>query len=228
MANAVGYIRVSTDDQHLGMDAQRAAIDSFCALHQHELVACYQEEDVSGATLPTDREGFMAALDVIAEGRASLLLVAKRDRLARDPYAAGMAERLVNQFRGRIVSCAGEGTELHPDDPTGVLMRGIHDLFAAYERALIRARTRAALNVKRNRNERLGHIPYGMKTGEDGKTLEDNPSEQAAIATILELKKKGYSITKIRDALEDAKVPHRGKRWHRTTIARLLNKEKAS
>ena len=223
--NAVGYIRVSTDEQHLGMEAQRASIDAFCLANHHDLVACYQEEDISGATLPTDREGFMAALDVIAEGRASLLLVAKRDRLARDPYAAGMAERLVQQFDGRIISCAGEGTELHPDDPAGVLMRGIADLFAAYDRALIRARTRAALNVKRNRKERLGSIPYGSRAGENGKTLEEDPKEQAAIATIFELKKKGCSITEIRDALEAARIPARGKRWHRTTVHRLLKKK---
>ena len=42
-------------------------------------------------------------------------------------------------------------------------MRGIVDVFAAYEREVIRARTRAALGVKRARGERTGEIPYGYR-----------------------------------------------------------------
>jgi DNA invertase Pin-like site-specific DNA recombinase len=44
-----------------------------------------------------------------------------------------------------------------------MLMRGLVDLFAQYERALIRSRTKAALAVKKGRGERLakgrrGHV----------------------------------------------------------------------
>lgn len=40
-------------------------------------------------------------------------------------------------------------------------MRRIVDAFVEYERLVIRARTRAALTVKRSRGERIGGIPYG-------------------------------------------------------------------
>ena len=41
------------------------------------------------------------------------------------------------------------------------------DAFAEYERAIIRARTRAALAVKRGRGERTGEVPYGFRLAED-------------------------------------------------------------
>ena len=36
---AIGYIRVSTDEQMLGPGAQRDAIEAWCARHDAELVA---------------------------------------------------------------------------------------------------------------------------------------------------------------------------------------------
>jgi DNA invertase Pin-like site-specific DNA recombinase len=42
----------------------------------------------------------------------------------------------------------------------------IMDAAAAYERALIRARTKAALAAKRARGERSGEVPYGFRAVE--------------------------------------------------------------
>ena len=82
-----------------------------------------------------------------------MLLVAKRDRLGRDVIAVAMIERLIAKRGARVVSAAGEGTD--SDDPSALLMRRLIDSFAEYERALIAARTRAALAAKRRRGERV-------------------------------------------------------------------------
>jgi len=56
--------------------------------------------------------------------------------------------------------------------PEAQLMRTMIDAFAAYERALIRARTKAALAAKAARGERTSlHAPYGWRVG--GEDLTD-------------------------------------------------------
>jgi DNA invertase Pin-like site-specific DNA recombinase len=95
-------------------------------------------------------------------------LVAKRDRLGRYVIAVAMIERLVTKSGARVVSAAGEGTD--SDDPAALLMRRLIDSFAEYERALIAARTRAALAAKRRRGERVsGIIPFGYQLADDGR-----------------------------------------------------------
>ncbi len=105
-----------------------------------------------------------------------MLYVAKRYRLARDTLMVCWLERQISKRGARIVSAAGEGS--NDDSSTSVLMRRIIDAFAEYERLMIRARTKAAMQVKRQRGERLGRfIEYGYQLG-IGSRLEPNRREQ--------------------------------------------------
>ena len=70
-----------------------------------------------------------------------------------------------------MVSCAVEGTDVAGGDPTGILVRGMIDLLAQYERALIALRTRAALRAKRARGERAGEVPWGYCDAGDGRLV---------------------------------------------------------
>src|SRR5437016_12318168 len=80
----VGYVRVSTDEQAhsaLGLKAQRSAIRSEVQRRSWTLVAIHADAGVSGKSL--HRPGIEAALKTIAAGEASVLMVAKLDRLSR-------------------------------------------------------------------------------------------------------------------------------------------------
>jgi site-specific DNA recombinase len=81
------------------------------------------------------------------------LVVAKRDRLARDVAVSALIERAVRESGARIVSADGVG---NGDGAADAFLRAILDAAAAYERELIRARTRAAMAVKRAKSERSG------------------------------------------------------------------------
>lgn len=221
-ARVVGYVRVSTDDQALGPAAQREALARWCAAHGAELVAVLEDVGVSGAAPLDRRPGLLAALDALEPNGASVLLVAKRDRLARDPIVAAMIEASVAREGARVVSGAEAGTE--GDDPTAILMRRMVDAFAEYERHMIRSRTRAALAVKRTRGERTGEVPYGWRLSSDGVHLEEHPEEARAVALVRELRAAGVSIRAIAARLEEAQAPARGSRWHPTTVARLLER----
>jgi DNA invertase Pin-like site-specific DNA recombinase len=94
---------------------------------------------------------------IIALKRGDVLLVAKRDRLGRDIYEILGIQRLIDRRGARVVSAAGEGTDAH--SPSDVLMRGLIDQFAQYERHMIAAKTKAALQAKRARGERVSRFP---------------------------------------------------------------------
>ena len=220
-SKVVGYLRVSTEDQNLGPEAQRAALERWCAANGATLVAVHVDHGVSGAAPLDKRLALMAALDSLATHGAGVLLVAKRDRLARDTMLAAMVERLAERHGARILTADGVG---NGEGPEAMLMRGMVDLFAQYERALIRSRTKAALAVKKSKGERTGEVPFGYQAAVDGIHLEENPAEQTILATVRELRAAGLSIRAIAERLNVDGAPARDARWHATTVANVLNR----
>lgn len=218
---AVLYCRVSTEDQNLGPDAQRGAMEAWCASHGVRIAATCEDHGVSGGASLEKRPGLLASLDALKAHRAGILLVAKRDRLARDPIIAAMTEAAAARVGAKIVSAAGEGCE--GDDPASVLMRRMVDAFAEYERGIIRARTKAALAIKARRGERVSRIaPIGTQIAADGRTLDADSNEQRAIARVRALHAAGESYRAIARTLNAEGVACRGSRWHATTIMRII------
>ena len=219
---AVGYIRVSTEDQALGPEAQRASLEAWATRNGVELVAVFEDLGVSGAAALDRRPGLLAALDALESRGAGLLVIAKRDRLARDTMTAAMVERLAERAGARIVSADGVGDG---DGPEAMLMRRIVDAFAEYERALIRGRTRNALAVKKARGERVGAVPVGSKVSTDGRTLEADAAELEVIAAARELRAAGLSIRNIAAELERRGFRNRaGNAIAPTQVARILGR----
>ena len=162
---AVAYIRVSTQDQHLGPEAQRSAIEAW-ATTKGITVVSWHEDRLSGATPVDQRPGLLAALESLRTNRAGVLVASTRSRYAREVVIAATLERLVADLGARVETSDGVSAE---DTPEGALLRGLMDSFAQYERAVIRARTTAALAIKRARGERVsGRAPFGFRFGSGG------------------------------------------------------------
>ncbi len=216
---AVAYIRVSTEDQNLGPAAQLAALERWCLANGVRLVQVLEDIGVSGAAELDKRPGLLKALDVLKASGAGVLLVAKRDRLARDVLLAAMIERLVERQGARIMAADGTG---NGDDPESQLMRNLVAAFAMYERAIIRARTKAALGVKKARGERTGSVPYGFALSPDGVHLEVDPVEARAVDLARRLRAEGLSLRAIGTRLlEQSHVPRGGRTWNPNTVARI-------
>lgn len=219
-AKVVGYVRVSTDEQALGPEAQRTALARWCEHHGAALLEIHVDQGVSGAAELDKRPGLVAALAALKTHGAGVLLVAKRDRLARDNYVSAMVHRLVERSGAIVRSADGAGDG---DGPEAVLMRRIVDAFAEYERLLIKARTRAALAVKKARGERTGDVPYGWRVGEDGVHLEPEAREQRILSAARHHQTEGLSLRAIGARLEAAGiVPRAGGKWHPQTVANVL------
>jgi len=186
---AVAYIRVSTEEQHLGPEAQRAAIASWAAKGGVRVAATHSDT-LTGASELVDRPGLVEALSDLTLHHAGVLVVAKRDRLARDVVIAATIERAVAKHGARVIAADGVG---NGDSPADGFMRVILDGAAAYERALIRARTKVALQALRARGQRAGTIPFGYFDAGNGKLAPD-PAEQVLVARVRALREGGASL----------------------------------
>lgn len=220
MAKAFGYARCSTSGQvesGLGMSAQRNAIEGAAKRLGLDLAAVFADEGLSGGLPLAERPGLLDAVASLKRG--DTLLVAKRDRLGRDVVNVALIEREVTRRGARIVSAAGEGSEI--EGPTGPLIRTILDAVAQHEKAVIALRTRLALSALRAEGYRAGCVPYGYRALEDGR-LESEPGEQAAIALVRALRADGLKLREIVAALGERGVLGRtGKPLGQTQVARI-------
>ena len=187
------YCRCSTDDQAesgAGLAAQRDACRGWAEKQGQEVAAFFADESVSGSKSLEHRPALLELLGSLKTG--DVVLVAKRDRVARDVVVSAMTEAAIQRKGARLVSAAGEGSE--DDSPAGLLMRRLVDSFSEYERAVIASRTKAALGAKRARGERVGQVPYGHHLAADGVHLEVDNLEQAVIAEARRLSDSGLSL----------------------------------
>lgn len=143
----VGYTRVSTEDQALegyGLDAQANAIRAACEQRRWTLAELYRDEGTSGKNL--NRAALRAALDTVAAGNASGLVVAKLDRLSRSvaDFAA-----LLEWFTDAGAALVALDIGIDTSTPGGRLIGNVFASVAEWERETIAARTRAGLAAAR-------------------------------------------------------------------------------
>lgn len=219
----IGYLRVSTDqqaDSGLGLEAQIKSIKDYAKKSGYEIDQIFRDEGISGSAPIEERPGLMDALNAVEKG--DILLVAKRDRLARGDQMA-LIQMAVTKKKARIISSAGEGTEGDQDDPMTYMMRGMTDLFAGFERLLIKSRTKAALRAKKDRGERVGHIPFGYRLAEDRVHLEKDELEQSILRQMNELRATGFSIREIALEMNKRGAFNRGQaQWNHASVHRML------
>ena len=214
----IGYVRVSTDEQTLSVEAQHEALSGWCQAHSVTLVEVYTDVGISGGAPLEKRPGLLAALAALTKGTG--LLVLRRDRLARDTLTAAIAERMAQKAGASILTVTGAGDG---EGPEAQLMRTIIDAFAQYERALIKVRTTTAMQRKRAKGERIGAIPYGYQLAADGVHFVDAPSEQAVITIVCRLRAGGLSYRAIAAELNRRGLTNRaGGRFMATQVVHML------
>lgn len=140
-----GYLRVSTEEQQHGPDAQRATISR--QVHIDD----WFEEHASGKNM-TDRPVFRALLKKVCEEEACLV-VSKLDRLGRSVVD------VLNVFE-EVKECGAQikvlDMGIDTSTPTGKLMLTILAGFAEFERQMISQRTKDALAAAKAKGVRLG------------------------------------------------------------------------
>lgn len=215
MSYAIMYARVSTSRQGrsgLGLAAQKAAVESFAALHGFSLVEEYVEVETGKGHDALQRRPKLAAALEHARRLKAPVIVAKLDRLGRDVhFISGL---MVNRVPFIV-------TELGID--TDPFMLHLHAALAEKERALISERTTAALKAAKARGVKLGK--HGKKLAKANKADAD-AFAQSLVPVLQDLREEGItSMRAIAAELNRRAVPTaRGGKWHLTSVANLLRR----
>lgn len=216
------YLRVSTDQQvmsGLGIDAQREICAKYIQREDEAPSMEFLDDGFSGSLELDKRPGMLAAIAELQKG--DVLLIAKRDRLGRDPIVNAMIERAVDRKKARIISASGDVRD--DNDPTSILMKRMVDAFAEYERLIIGARTKAALQVKKKRGERIGYVPFGYRLCTDGVHIEEDEREQKILSKMAEFKSNYMSFRNIANELNSLQEYNRGaSQWNHVSIQRVI------
>jgi len=219
---AIGYIRVSTDEQAregVSLENQRAKIEVYCQLNDLELVEILVDAGKSGKDL--NREGMQALMDRIRARSLDAVVVYKLDRLSR---RVRDTLSLMDLIEKRSVAFHSITEKIDTKSAMGKFFLNIMASMNQWERDTISERTRDALQLKIVKNERAGQVPYGWTLAEDGRTLLEDEEEQKAIALIKDRRGKGYSFRAICRELEREGYQPLGKKWHHQSVKNILKK----
>lgn len=217
----LAYLRVSTDlqvESRCGIDAQKDACNKFAEKYERPIDQMFIDEGVSGISSIEERPALRAAIHEISKG--DILVVAKRDRIGRDPIIVAMIESCIAKKEAKLVSVAGEGTE--GNTAVDVLMRRMIDAFAEFERNITITRIRDAMQAKKKRGERVGYIPFGFEQG-DGNKIIPKLSEQVILKKMMEFRELRWSMRDIMRELNSVGMFNRDNRkWTVDSIQHAL------
>ena len=167
---AVGYVRVSTDEQAkegLSIDVQESRVRSYCDAKGWGLDRVYRDEGFSGKDL--NRPGIQSLIEDLKGNGVDVVVTPKLDRLTRSIRDLGTL--IDDLFGGVALASVAEGFD--SSTAAGEMVMNLLGTVAQWERKVIGERTKAVLDHKADKGEHVGRIPYGFRIGENGKLTED-------------------------------------------------------
>lgn len=214
---AFGYIRVSTDkqaDYGVSLEVQRQKVQAMAVVQGAELVGIIEDSE-SGKSL--DRPGMKRLLAMIDRGEVDVVVIAKLDRITRS--VKDLAD-LLEKFSRRGVALISVADSLDTSTAAGRLVLNIMVSVSQWEREAIGERTQAAMSHLKESGARVGNIAFGFRLAQDGERLEPDPTEQAIITQIRDLRTSGYSLREIAAELNrQGHVTRRGSAWRHEYVA---------
>jgi DNA invertase Pin-like site-specific DNA recombinase len=150
----LAYARTSTDEQKLGIEAQKKAVEKWVLESGTELTQLYEDLGYSGTLAPDKRPGLAALLFRLEKRDIDYVLVMKRDRLARDVTLMGYLEFAIIRCGARLITVDEDPAE--EMTPEKKLLQGVINTLGEYERSLIALRTKAALGAAKAKGTVLG------------------------------------------------------------------------
>lgn len=152
---AVGYLRVSTDEQAasgLGLEAQRAEVEALAARRGVEVVEWFVDAGISAATIGK-RPALLEALGYLDAGKAGSLLAKDVTRLTRS--SSDLAHLLTAASGDGWCVATADGL-VDTCDPNGAMLAHFLGVVGELERKFTSQRTRQALTAAKARGTKLG------------------------------------------------------------------------
>jgi DNA invertase Pin-like site-specific DNA recombinase len=195
---AIGYIRVSTEEQArdgVSLDMQREKITAWVNLHDAALIEICADEGVSGTK--SDRDGLRQAIDT-AKSHQAVLVTYSISRLSRSTlHTLSIAEEL-DRSGCELVSIQ---ENIDTTTPAGRVVFRVLAALSEFERDQLAERTRHGMAQKRAQGYRIGSVPHGYKVDDNGRLIPVK-GEQKIIRLVNQLRVKGLSLRQISAELE--------------------------
>lgn len=223
---AVGYVRVSTEEQAregVSIDAQAEKIRAYCTLRDQELVEIVMDLAVSGGKPLSKRPGGMKVLEMVKRKEVNSVVAVKLDRAFRDAADCLNVTKEWDKADVAFHVIDLGGTSVDTKSAAGRFMLTVLAGAAEMERNLIRERTSAAMSFKKRNGQRVGNIPFGFRLARDKVSLKPVEVELETVKLIYTLRGEGLSRCAIARKLNEAEVATKnGGRWYHTTVDSIL------
>jgi site-specific DNA recombinase len=208
---AVGYVRVSTDEQAregISIEAQEDRIRAMAIAKGWSLLEIIKDAGYSGKSL--NRPGAKGLIEACRRGAVDVVVVYKVDRLTRKQK--DLWHLLEEVFDANRVGFVSVTEAFDTTTASGKAFLGMIGVFAQLERDLVSERTKEALHQKKTKHEWVGRLPVGFVIGISGR-LEEDSEAMDLITKAKRLRRTGASFGDISRAL---KMP-------KATVHRLIN-----
>lgn len=220
MKKAIGYIRVSTEqqaDEGISLAAQRAKITAWCELNDYELVEIYEDAGISGKTIEK-RPQLQAALAGMKKDMA--LVVHSLSRLAR---STKNCIEIADELKSAGSDLVSLTEKIDTSSAMGEFFFTLIAALGQMERKVIGERTKAALAHKKAIGEKYAPIPFGYR--EINKRLEVVKYEADLITEIFSKRASGETLQSIAQALnEQGVIGKQGGKWYASSVSCILKR----
>ena len=198
MLDAIGYVRVSTNEQAdhgVSLDSQHESLMAYALLQKLNLVEVVIEDAISGSVPLADRPGGRRLLELVGKKKARQVIAIKLDRLFRDA-ADALAQTGIWDKSGitlHLIDVGGQA--INTSSAMGRMFLTMMAGFAEIERNLIAERTAAALAHKKSKLQVYAPTPLGFMR--QGDKLVPDAGEQRTVRRILDLRGRGREILRL-------------------------------
>lgn len=200
---AVLYARVSTDDGRQDVQTQLQALKELCAVRQFPVVAEHSDR-VTGdpARRDGDPPGLRAALALLAERRADVLVIFAADRLVRSPtHLLQLIERI--QSYGAKITSYTDGRDLDTTTPEGELNAFLLGWMSRMSVRLTRERTIAGLKRTRAQGTVLGRPRVQLTEAQRDEVIQRLGLEQSVRQIAREMELTRYQVELVQGWLKN-------------------------
>jgi site-specific DNA recombinase len=219
MIKAIGYIRVSTDEQAkegVSLENQEQKIWDYCKLKDFDVLEIVQDAGISAKNLR--RPGAQKVIEMARNKMVDAVIVYKLDRMFRSTVDA---LETTSQFDKLNVSFHSIEESLDTKSAMGKFFFTLTAALAEMEREIIGERTRDVLQRKKANGEVYGHVPFGFKKFK-GKLL-NHDAEQKIVHAVLGMREQGFNFSRISMELNHMGLKtKKGNRWYPQTVKNVI------
>lgn len=201
------YTRVSTTDQAReghSLEEQEKRLRAMCEAKNYKVYKVYTDAGISGKSAD-NRPAYQQMMKDMKKGKFNLIMAYKMDRLSRSVIDFENFFNDIKKYNCEVQFIEGN---IDTNGASGMMFARILEVFAQFERELIKERTLIGVESAVSKGHFGGKPPLGYKTklDDEGKKLKEwiiNEDEAKIVREIFELCASGKTYFQISNILKE-------------------------